>query len=58
MKTFLEFIEKRSKRMVTEAFNDKDVNKMLELVEFLHQRMLNRTQIQDSFHHISCEDLE
>ena len=33
MRTFLEFIEKRSKRMVTEAFNDKDVNKMNKLVE-------------------------
>ena len=41
MGTFLEFIEKRSKRMVTEAFNDKDVNKMLELVENLLQKHIN-----------------
>ena len=41
MRTFLEFIEKRSKRMVTEAFNGKDVNKMLELVENLLKKHIN-----------------
>ena len=41
MRTFLEFIEKRSKRMVTEAFNDKDVNKMLELVEQLLKKHID-----------------
>ena len=40
MNTFLEFLDNRKKYMVTEAFNQKDTDKMLELVEkVLHKHI-------------------